>query len=179
MPELEIIIQSGNSNAKYVSIMVMKEYGYQYGQYNQELTDTIQELLYDYDVQVRIAASKYLALMINSYRIEVNIDEIKPAILANISYDDYELNDQTVSLLGAIGPPAKSMLPALILRLENEDPKVRINAAVAIYRIEPEMKDIVMSTLHELREKGPVLVRIVATSWIDYISKNNDVEINE
>lgn len=69
-----------------------------------------------------------------------------PANRASLRYFSRSIREQVACTLGKIGPPARAARPALAAALDDGDDNMRVAAAEAIHRIEPD-------------DPGPVPVR--------------------
>ena len=66
--------------------------------------------------------------------------------------------------LGLIGRDAKAAVPSLKVALDNQDPQVRLNAAVALARIEPQEESHVLLLVQFLKVRDPSIRATAAGS---------------
>ncbi len=76
--------------------------------------------------------------------------------LAAVKSPDAATRAHAASFLGSIGPEAKICLPALEDALKDKNPLVRVEAANAIWRIDPEIKRLAVPMLSDAAGAGMI-----------------------
>jgi HEAT repeat protein len=122
--------------------------------------DPIEEVvakLRDPNVDVRRAAAHSLVVQ------PVNDERLIAALAKDTSDRDSEVRFESVEALGKLGPPAKSSLPLIALRLQDKERNVRIRAAFSIHKIDPADRTYVPVLVDAMREgDGRTLLEVAA-----------------
>ncbi len=92
--------------------------------------------------------------MLSLGRIGADPDVVVPVLIESLQVGQYA-RSMSSQALGQIGPAAKAALPALHRLLTDEDSRVRVEAAGAIWKIEKEAKDVLPVLESALTETTP------------------------
>ena len=86
------------------------------------------------------------------------------ALAGALQVDDYTVRPKAIEFLGNLGPQAKAAIPALMGALQEVDPRLRHEAALALLRIDPLLglraaAEVLSEPSKELRYSGPSLMK--------------------
>ena len=145
MPHLVLAIKNDNARIRAGAAYAMGSNAYRQNRNLQaNAIKSLVPALKDHDVEVRLRAATSL-LRFGSAQIKDTI----PVFTACLSNDVPRRRERAASSLGRIGPTAASAIPALLKMLKDTTFQVRVEAAIAIIKIEPRYASELLPVLKE------------------------------
>ncbi|MDE0874710.1 MAG: HEAT repeat domain-containing protein, partial [Acidimicrobiales bacterium] len=145
MPHLVLAIKNDNARVRAGAAHAMGSYLYRQNLNLQaNAIKSLVPALKDRDVEVRLRSAEGLLFLAAA-----QVKDTIPVFIACLSDDSPRRRERAASSLGRIGPTATPAIPELLKTLKDTRVNVRIEAAIAITKIEPHRVNAVLPVLKE------------------------------
>ncbi len=143
LPDLVAVLIDGDKDVRNAGVKALKKIDPKWfgSQEAKKAAPDLLKALVDSDKSVQATAAKVLEKVEPEWPVQDHAREAIPHFTAALDHGLETVRVAGADTLGRIGPAAKEATPKLILKLSDNDPKVRAAAGAALTRVNPKWRE--------------------------------------